>query len=110
MAKQEAGGLKTLSYAYRDIPIEDFEQMKENYPDPESMDFRFELESDLIYLGTFGLNDPLRDGIYDSISYIKFGTTDVMDQVDSNQVNIRMVTGDHIETAKAVALQTGIIK
>tara|TARA_B110000285_G_C15132917_1_gene624881 strand:+ start:1918 stop:2019 length:102 start_codon:yes stop_codon:yes gene_type:complete len=32
-------------------------------PAEESEDFRAELEKDLIYLSTFGLEDPLNEGI-----------------------------------------------
>ena len=82
-----------------------------NSYDLESDDFRNELENDLIYLGTFGMDDPLRPNINDAIKYIRYGQLDnAGEQLEGNQVNIRMVTGDHIETAKAVAVHTGIVK
>jgi magnesium-transporting ATPase (P-type) len=41
---------------------------------------------------------------------IKYGQLgNLGDAVDGTQVNIRMVTGDHIETAKNVALRAGVI-
>jgi magnesium-transporting ATPase (P-type) len=42
----------------------------------ESKEFRDELESDLIYLCTFGLEDPIRESIDETIQMIKFGNTD----------------------------------
>jgi magnesium-transporting ATPase (P-type) len=79
--------------------------------DHESDDFRNELENDLIYLATFGMEDPLRPNIEEAIQYIRYGQLDgAGESEDGNQVNIRMVTGDHIETAKRVALNTGLIK
>ena len=79
--------------------------------DLESDDFRNELENDLIYLGTFGMEDPLRTKIGEAIQYIRYGQLETAgEQAEGNQVNIRMVTGDHIETAKAVAVLTGIVK
>jgi magnesium-transporting ATPase (P-type) len=61
MAKQ---GLKVLTYAFKDVPREDFD----NYGlDQESPEFRETLESDLIYISTFGLEDPLRANIEESI-------------------------------------------
>ena len=103
-------GLKVLSYAFKDMSVEDFNQFYSPHCDVESPEFRAHLEADMVYLGTFGLDDPLRANIEESVHYIRYGQPDGFDQVDQNQVNIRMVTGDHIETAKAIALRTGIIK
>jgi len=79
----------------------------------ESDDFREYIESRLVYLGTFGLEDSVRDDVDKSIQLIKYGTL-LGDNVDrkkgaKNQVNIRMVTGDHMDTALHVALEVGII-
>ena len=73
-------------------------------PAEESEDFRQELEKDLIYLCTFGLEDPLNEGIEDSVAYIAYGHPDLKDQGSTDKskkggVNIRMVSGDHINTA-----------
>lgn len=80
-------------------------------PAEESADFRAELEKDLIYLSTFGLEDPLNEGIQDSVDYIAHGHPDLKHNADNNKknVNIRMVSGDHINTAMAVAYQAGIL-
>lgn len=58
----------------------------------------------MTYLATFGLDDPIRSTVQESIQLIKYGTT-IYENIDmntkgiKNQVNIRMVTGDHIDTA-----------
>jgi len=65
-------GLKTLSYAFKEIRKDDLEQLMQTY-NLESEEFRTELENDLIYLSTFGLNDPLRLNIHESIQYIRYG-------------------------------------
>lgn len=71
--------------------------------------YRREFESDLFYLGTFGLKDDLRPEIHTPISQIKYGHTET--ELDTNiQVNVRMISGDHLETCKQVAIQAGIIK
>ena len=74
----------------------------------------------MIYLGTFGLEDPIREvedenqiPVKNSIQLIRYGTV-LSEKVNrskgaKNQVNIRMITGDHIETALYVAKQVGII-
>ena len=82
--------------------LEDFEN---NLEDPA---FKQELAQDLIYLVTFGLEDPIRNTVTESIQLIKYGQIleDYADKVKKgikNQANVRMVTGDHIQTALTVA-------
>jgi magnesium-transporting ATPase (P-type) len=76
----------------------------------EHDDFRNELEADLIYICTFGLEDPLRPNIDESIQLLRYGSLEAADGSEGSQVNIRMTTGDHLESALAIALKTGIIK
>jgi magnesium-transporting ATPase (P-type) len=72
----------------------------------ESEEFRAYLESDLEYVASFGLKDDVvRDH---TVKPIK----DLRNDGDANQkgtVKVRIVTGDMLETAKAVALDVGII-
>ena len=49
-------------------------------------------------VGIFGLKDPLRPGIKDAV-----------EQCHKSGINVRMVTGDAIDTAKAISLEAGII-
>lgn len=70
------------------------------------------MEKDLIYVGTFGLEDPLRDDITGTVDYIRFGCQiqEEYEKVERrNEVNVRMISGDHIETCRSVAVQSGII-
>ena len=103
----------------------------------ESQEFRAYLENELIYLGTFGLSDPLRDGVKDAIRAIKEkpplkgkkkpqapGGKEGQqvgkepepgegagpgDRREREGIRVRIVTGDHIETAKFVAVQAGVV-
>nr|GMC63316.1 calcium-transporting ATPase 10, plasma membrane-type [Ipomoea batatas] len=61
---------------------------------------RWELpEGDLILLAILGIKDPCRPGVRDAVQLcIKSG------------VKVRMVTGDNIQTAKAIALECGILQ
>jgi magnesium-transporting ATPase (P-type) len=56
------------------------------------------LESGLTVAGIFALQDPLRDEIVDSVK-----------KCHNAGINIRMVTGDNLDTAKAIAIEAGII-
>lgn len=76
----------------------------------ESEDFKDELLSDISYLFSLGLENNLREYVDESISLIKYGVK-VVDPTkkQKNTVNIRMVSGDHIETCRWAALKSGII-
>jgi len=50
-------------------------------PAEDSEDFRAELERDLIYLATFGLDDPLHADVVESITYIAYGHPDNKDKI-----------------------------
>jgi magnesium-transporting ATPase (P-type) len=56
------------------------------------------LEAGLTIIGIYALMDPLRDEIVDSVRIChKAG------------INVRMVTGDNLDTAKAISLNAGIL-
>jgi len=57
-------------------------------------------ELKLVWIGAFGLKDPLRTGVFKSIQYAR----------DSSGLGIKLVSGDHKNTAKAVAIQSGILR
>lgn len=59
---------------------------------------------------SLGLKNELREHINEAISLIKFGVK-VIDPAkkQKNTVNVRMVSGDHIETCRWAALEAGII-
>lgn len=98
-------GQKTLSYAYKKMSIESLEQLQNKFNE-ESSDFRDELLIDMIYLCTFGMEDPIRESVADSISLIarqRDGTK------SSGGINIRMISGDHLLTCLNVAVKVGII-
>jgi Ca2+-transporting ATPase len=46
-----------------------------------------------------GMSDPLREGVAKSIEFAKKGN-----------ITVRMISGDNLETAKGVALESGILK
>ncbi|KAL7263411.1 hypothetical protein ACSBR1_001555 [Camellia fascicularis] len=86
-----AGSLRCVAIAYRscemDVPTD--EEDLANWEIPEN---------DLVLLAIVGLKDPCRSGVKDAV------------QLCTNAgVKVRMVTGDNIQTAKAIALECGIL-
>jgi len=62
------------------------------------------------YLCTFGMEDELREHVQESIKLIKYGNKDIdTTRGMKNSVNVRMVTGDHKDTAMRIAIDAGII-
>ena len=102
-------GHKVLSFAYKEISLSELDQIIEAFENNlEDPGFKQELAQDLTYLVTFGLDDPIRETVIESIQLIKYGQVleDYSDKAKKgikNQVNVRMVTGDHIQTALTVA-------
>jgi Ca2+ transporting ATPase len=56
------------------------------------------LEAGLTVIGIYALQDPLRDEIKESVI-----------KCHKAGINIRMVTGDNLDTAKAIAIEAGIV-
>jgi P-type Ca2+ transporter type 2C len=88
--------LRTLGFAYKDLDV---------WPPPEdsnpelNLDDVFDLVTcDLTFLGIVGIQDPPRPGVREAVS-----------QCQHAGVFVRMVTGDNVHTAKAIARQVGIL-
>lgn len=77
--------LRTIALAFKEVPF--------------NQDLGETLETDLTLIGIAGLMDPLRDEIPKSIS--------VCQQAG---ITVRMVTGDYMDTAIAVAKKAGILR
>uniref|UniRef100_A0A0D9VCU8 Calcium-transporting ATPase n=1 Tax=Leersia perrieri TaxID=77586 RepID=A0A0D9VCU8_9ORYZ len=83
--------LRCVAFAFRnldlvDVPNED-ERVNWELPD-----------NDLTFIGIVGMKDPCRPGVRDAVELcINAG------------VKVRMVTGDNLQTARAIALECGIL-
>lgn len=76
--------LRTIALAYRDLPHAFNNQ-------------DFEMFEDLTWIGVVAIMDPLREGVSDAVRACQ-----------NAGVVVRMVTGDNVNTAKAIASKCGI--
>ncbi|KAL6217453.1 hypothetical protein ACLB2K_010670 [Fragaria x ananassa] len=88
-----ASSLRCIAFAHAQISEEEIE-----YSDDDKTHQRLK-EDGLILLGIVGLKDPCRPGVIDAVRVCK-----------AAGVDIKMITGDNIFTAKAIATECGILK
>ncbi|KAJ7979385.1 Calcium-transporting ATPase [Quillaja saponaria] len=87
-----AGSLRCVAIAYR--PYE----MDKVPTDEEQLTYWELPESELFLMAIVGLKDPCRPGVKDAVQLCQ-----------KAGVKVRMVTGDNVKTAKAIALECGIL-
>lgn len=84
---------RTILISYRDYTKEEFDQLREENEDFKTPQSREVLEKDLTALAIFAIADPLRPEVVHAIQMCK-----------EAGITVRMVTGDNIHTAKAIAV------
>ncbi|XP_016404651.1 plasma membrane calcium-transporting ATPase 3 isoform X5 [Sinocyclocheilus rhinocerous] len=82
-------GLRTICIGYRDLPCD---------PEPE-WDNEAEIVTDLTCIAVVGIEDPVRPEVPEAIR-----------KCQRAGITVRMVTGDNINTARAIAAKCGIIQ
>lgn len=87
-----ASSLRCVAIGYRPYDIKDIPQ------DEEQLTKWALPEDELILLAIVGIKDPCRPGVKDAVKLCQ----------DAG-VKVRMVTGDNLQTAKAIALECGIL-
>lgn len=102
-----ANGLVPVAYAFRDVPTAELKNFMLQQGQ-ESEEFYNYLLTGMTYICTFGLENKLRENAKNSINLIRFGKTNP-DRDSQEQVKVRMVSGDHLETCSNIAVQAGII-
>lgn len=89
--------LRTIGFLY-----EDFEQWPpagaKTLEEDKSMVEFDDIFHDMTWLGVVGIHDPLREGVVEAVA-----------QCQQSGVVVRMVTGDNMTTAKAIATDCGIM-
>lgn len=84
--------------SYKDYTVSEFETLSADNNNFEREEDREVLEKDLVASGIFALEDPLRPEVVEAIQ-----------QCHRAGITVRMVTGDNLATAKAIAAKAGII-
>ncbi|KAL8437239.1 hypothetical protein Efla_006732 [Eimeria flavescens] len=87
--------LRTICIAYRDFDSNSLPEWKDRQPGANHMFLHG--EKDLICLGVFGIQDPVRDEVPEAVERCHLAG-----------INVRMVTGDNLITAKAIAKKCNI--
>jgi Ca2+-transporting ATPase len=91
--KDSAGqAMRTLGFGYAILP-------DETPADEDELHSRRDaLESKLVFVGFLAIRDPLRHDVKDAI-----------DQCRRAGIEVKMITGDNVETARAIAYDIGLI-
>lgn len=90
---------RAIAFAYTDLDLSEFQdimtQMNNEIDTPEEIAC---FEQDLTFLAMIALSDPVRSNI-----------KEVVETVKGAGINIRLISGDNLETVKAVAVDVGIL-
>jgi Ca2+-transporting ATPase len=90
--------LRTIGMLYKDFPQWPPAGAKTLEEDPKMADFA-DIFHDMTWLGVVGIHDPLREGVIEAVA-----------QCQHSGVVVRMVTGDNVTTARAIAADCGILR
>lgn len=89
--------LRTIGIVYRDFESWPPREAKKSEDDPNQAVFT-DVFNNMVFLAIVGIQDPLRDGVKEAVK-----------DCQGAGVFVRMVTGDNVMTAKAIAEDCGIL-
>lgn len=89
-----ASSLRCIAFAHKQIIIEEMQSNEDQRDSAKKLK-----EDDLTLLGIVGIKDPCRPGAKSAINACK-----------AAGVDIKMITGDNVFTAKAIATECGILE
>lgn len=97
-------GLRVLGLAYKIIPANSMDQVEkgEDSEEPSSSSSNQNphlLEAEMTFVGLVGLIDPPKQGVKEAVATCQ-----------EAGIHVMMITGDHVETATAIAKELGIFK
>ncbi|EOY05827.1 Autoinhibited calcium ATPase [Theobroma cacao] len=85
-----ASTLRCIAFAHKQVPEEEYGNLKEQ---------KKVKEDSLTLLGLVGIKDPCRPGVMKAVEDCQYAG-----------VNIKMITGDNVFTARAIATECGILR
>lgn len=91
--------LRTIGLVYRDFPQWPPQGARVQAENSTQAEFTDDVFSEMIFFGIVGIQDPLRAGVKEAV-----------DDCRHAGVVVRMVTGDNVMTAKAIARDCGILQ
>ena len=96
--KLQVKSMRTLGFAYKKIGSSAKEEEAAITVESETFDISLE-ENNLVFSGFVGIRDPLRPDVVESVKVANHAGVDV-----------KMLTGDNIITAKAIGEELGLLK
>jgi Ca2+-transporting ATPase len=84
--------MRTLGFAYSVLP----EQTGDSHDALHAL--RDALEGNLVFVGFVAIRDPLREDVKDAVARCR-----------SAGIGVKMITGDNVETARAIAYDIGLV-
>jgi P-type Ca2+ transporter type 2C len=96
-AEYASRALRVMGFAYRDFPQWPPQGVRVANDDKTQAEAE-DIFRDMVFLGVLGIADPLRPGVTQAVADCR-----------KAGVTVRMVTGDNVLTAKAIARECGIL-
>ena len=92
LRRASADAMRTLAFAHAELPA--------GFPHDEDAihDRRGEIENGLVFLGWVAIRDPLREDVKQAIAECR-----------AAEIEVKMITGDNIETARAIGREIGLL-
>lgn len=92
--KLQVKSMRTLGFAYKNVEESIIEAASESLTGSTSE----EIDNELIFTGFVGIRDPLREDVKESVK-----------TANKAHVEVKMLTGDNIVTAKAIGHELGLL-
>ncbi len=92
--KLQVKSMRALGFAYKKLELSIIEAARDSLTEHESI----EIDNELVFTGFVGIRDPLREDVKESV-----------ETANRAHVEVKMLTGDNIVTAKAIGDELGLL-